>query len=837
MSTPTLDTLVDRIDALEASTAELVDLYAKALLGIDSGSHVLSANVNAKARQVAEQTQTTIAQTQRALQAAQTATLEASKAIQSADRAEQALHTHVWQVTHLKALPTEGLDAGMQCSVARFYAHQAGGGATYVYDAQRAHADHDGAQVIALPALSAWDGLPTSVASFLSWSGSGQGAYVLIGHQALYASQFVADPSDALSVSEGLHRLNQHVTDGTLIYLDIPMVAPSSALVISNNNVKVMGGTFTRNPQSTEYPIWIGKPDTLVNGVVLIGLTIIGEKGSDPLWGKQGVYVRRATNTTLIGCQFKKIGDAAIRLAANVSSPSVEGALESRTDGVQLIGCVFEDCQQITTNNTGAHSLLFSGCVFRRLYSVKLTQRNLVKGKITLFIGCLFDEVQRVLEIQGGGNVEMIHCTGSAQMLVSGYANENTLIEGSVIPYGNITLTQCRFVLACPDGNACYFQAFDSANHQPALNYGAITFNQCHLTSLNPAARFIRMFASTAVIASSHPDLFVDGCQFRGFLGDALVSVVNLVVYPWSVKILNCQWDEVNQVLLGEFRGSGDWSVEICGNQGKVRLSVHVIARNTYGQVLRVNRNHFLCSTNDGVGYAFVDMNFFALSMECLDNRFDMSQCWRSVGSSLAQPKVEGCNLTLGGNQWYLPSASAVGTLPRPFYISSATGIGWVGVLKCYDNVIFGEGRKARAEAASGLSLGALELNYRWVGKEAERRLLKSSYAENISSLAGSWRLTEIYSDGYVCIKGRSQNSAANSFNLYFPHSTAQTSQPMTPMFTPEEPCFPYIVTRLNNGLVVRFSNAAGLDISPWFLYRVEYQITLNEVANVLGGI
>ncbi|MBF4395822.1 right-handed parallel beta-helix repeat-containing protein, partial [Vibrio anguillarum] len=103
-----------------------------------------------------------------------------------------------------------------------------------------------------------------------------------------------------------------------------------------------------------------------------------------------------------------------------------EGALESRTDGVQLIGCVFEDCTQVTTNNTGAQSVIFSGCVLRRIGSVKFTQRNLVKGKPSLLIGCLFDDVSKIIEVQGGGNVEIVNCSGTAEMLIAAYPNAST---------------------------------------------------------------------------------------------------------------------------------------------------------------------------------------------------------------------------------------------------------------------------------------------------------------------------------------------------------------------------------------------------------------------------
>nr|MBF4366030.1 right-handed parallel beta-helix repeat-containing protein [Vibrio anguillarum] len=90
---------------------------------------------------------------------------------------------------------------------------------------------------------------------------------------------------------------------------------------------------------------------------------------------------------------------------------------------------------------------------------------------------------------------------------------------------------------------------------------------------------------------------------------------------------------------------------------------------------------------------------------------------------------------------------------------------------QCYPSYVFGEGRKLRAEPASGLSFAVVEFEFLWVGKEASRRLLKRVFANNIAGVSGAWRVVEVYSDGVVRSHGRHQNQTANDFNLYFPFS------------------------------------------------------------------
>ncbi|WP_260601358.1 right-handed parallel beta-helix repeat-containing protein [Vibrio cholerae] len=838
MSSPSMEALVKTIDALEKSTAELVDLYTQALFGVDSSAHVLSSNVNAKALQVAENALTTTAKAREAALSAHIATEQASRSALHADRSEAATQIAVIHVSHLKALPTYELTDGKQFSVAGFYAESYAGGGLFVFDSERDFSEHNGAEVIALDALKAWDGEEQTVNTFLSWSGVGQGCFVQIGTQTLYASQFVTDPNDPVSVYRGLDRLNKQVTHGSIIYLDRPMVAPSSALIIDKNQVKVIGGALTRTSGATEYPFWVGRADTQVDGVTFIGLSLTGEReDSNPQWGKQGVYIRRATNTAFIGCQFKKVGDAAIRLAASLSSHTVEGALESRTDGVQLIGCVFEDCTQVTTNNTGAQSVIFSGCVLRRIGSVKFTQRNLVKGKPSLLIGCLFDDVSKIVEVQGGGNVEIVNCSGTAEMLIAAYPNASTFVTGQPIPYGNIQIRGGSFVLSCPSGNACYLETLDSPSGERVVNYGSVAILGAKLTSLNPQARLLRAHANPSVTASMHPNIRVDGCQLSNFLGDGLVSVSHSVVDEWSLEIANNQWDEVNRVLVAELSSGGAWSIDLSNNRGKVRLGTHSIARAALGRLLKVHRNRLECSSNEGNSFAFFDMAFFAFALELTENELDVSQYWRPVCASFAQPSTSGCTLKMGGNKLYLPALGAEGTLPRPVYVSAGTGIGWQGVLQCYPSYVFGEGRKLRAETASGLSFSVIEFEYLWVGKESSRRLLKRVFAENIAGVSGAWRVVEVYSDGVVRSHGRHQNQTSNDFNLYFPFSgSTLLAEPFAPQIIPEEPCLPYFVQPISNGLVVRFMNLAGQGVSPWFRYSVEYKVSLNELANWTGG-
>ncbi|MBF4327475.1 right-handed parallel beta-helix repeat-containing protein, partial [Vibrio anguillarum] len=147
--------------------------------------------------------------------------------------------------------------------------------------------------------------------------------------------------------------------------------------------------------------------------------------------------------------------------------------------------------------------------------------------------------------------------------------------------------------------------------------------------------------------------------------------VSHSVVDEWSIEIANNQWDEVNPVLVAELRSGGDWSIDLSNNRGKVRLGTHSISRAVLGRLLKVHRNRLECSSNEGNSFAFFDMAFFAFALELTENELDVSQYWRPVCASFAQPSTSGCTLKMGGNKLYLPVLGAEGTLPRPVYVSA----------------------------------------------------------------------------------------------------------------------------------------------------------------------
>ncbi|MBF4337797.1 right-handed parallel beta-helix repeat-containing protein, partial [Vibrio anguillarum] len=183
----------------------------------------------------------------------------------------------------------------------------------------------------------------------------------------------------------------------------------------------------------------------------------------------------------------------------------------------------------------------------------------------------------------------------------------------------------------------------DSPSGERVVNYGSVEILGAQITSLNPNARLLRAHANPSVTASMHPNIRVDACQLNNFIGDGLVSVSHSVVDEWSIEIANNQWDEVNRVLVAELRSGGDWSIDLSNNRGKVRLGTHSISRAVLGRLLKVHRNRLECSSNEGNSFAFFDMAFFAFALELTENELDVSQYWRPVCASFAQPSTSGC--------------------------------------------------------------------------------------------------------------------------------------------------------------------------------------------------
>lgn len=745
-------------------------------------------------------------------------------------------------ITSISKLPLLGVRNKDVFVVSSFYEGGNCGGGLYSYDPNRSWNDHDGFTVIALGSLSLWNGSEETVMEFLDWTGNGNGCFVLTSTKTLLASNFIEDPTSAGSVYKGLKRLNKQVIKGSVIYIDIAIVAPSSQIKIVKDNVTVMGSSIFRNDFATEYPFWVGDTYTSVNGVSFVGLTIEGNSEQPFEWGKQGVYIKRATNTAFINCRFKKIGDAAIRLASSVPDGTAEGALESRTDGVQIIGCLFEDCTQITTNNTGAHSIVFSGCIFRRVYSTKFTQRNLVRCRTSKIIGCIFDDVRRIVEVQGGGNVEIISCHGTAEQLLTAYSNSSSFVSGEHIPYGNIKFTDCNFTLSCPSDTAIYLETTDGPNNNKVDNYGFITLYGCVLTSTNSQAKLLRMFRNISVDKSMHPSVLVEKCKLKNFVGTSLLDVDNNVLDDWYVGLIDNDWDEVQTVIAANLRETGKWTIDIRKNRGNVQRYVHSLTQTNMGENFIFEDNKLKCTSNDGNGFSFLNLQsqaygFIARNISNQDNVIDLTDNWRPVTLNLAQPKFSNCTLSMGNNKIILPKVGTTRelTLTRPLYVSSQEGIGWEDALMCYPSFVLGsEGRKIRAEGGSGLGFGALELEFMWLSQESRSRLLQRYFSGDKGS---TWRVLNIYSDGVVKSYGRSKNSSSNDFNTYFPFASDKVlDEPYAPAITPEEDCRTYLLQDVAGGFTARFVNSEGAEISPWFRYNVEYKVDINELANYIGG-
>jgi lysophospholipase L1-like esterase len=80
----------------------------------------------------------------------------------------------------VKRLSDVDKSVGISYMVRGFYAGSKIGGGQYAWDASKSKSDHNGWTVVAPEALASWDGSANTVATMLSWTGAGNGAFVMV---------------------------------------------------------------------------------------------------------------------------------------------------------------------------------------------------------------------------------------------------------------------------------------------------------------------------------------------------------------------------------------------------------------------------------------------------------------------------------------------------------------------------------------------------------------------------------------------------------------------------------------------------------------------------------
>lgn len=126
--------------------------------------------------------------------------------------------------------------------VTSFYEAGNGGGGVFNFDPTTPKANHNGYSVIAPEALSAWDGTPSGVPSFLQWTGSGAGAFVRVGFcgdvDPIFAGAVSGVPFDAGLLFDIARRDGDRIVVGA----GFNFVSYSRIFIRTNSRLLVVGG-------------------------------------------------------------------------------------------------------------------------------------------------------------------------------------------------------------------------------------------------------------------------------------------------------------------------------------------------------------------------------------------------------------------------------------------------------------------------------------------------------------------------------------------------------------------------------------------------------------------
>lgn len=284
---------------------------------------------------------------------------------------------------------------------------------------------------------SAYNLTAQAIAEYVN-SGGGGGGGTDRESTRLYLADYVTDPTSVASVDAGITELNSKMQDGMTVDLSGNYVWPEVSLKnTGRKGIYFVGGQFTRTSPGagTEYLIWVDQSiNTVVTGITLDGAS----PGTN--FGSQGIYIRQSSNVVVHGNNFKDIGDGVIRYAHNPSTG--DNTTSVTTDGVVISSNTFENCQQVTSNSTGAYNVVMVANVLKNS-SIKVTQRTPQGDGWTIISKNVFKDRlgDAPVTMQGGANVIMDgntieNCGG----LFKFYPN-NTPFGTENIPSSNIWIT------------------------------------------------------------------------------------------------------------------------------------------------------------------------------------------------------------------------------------------------------------------------------------------------------------------------------------------------------------------------------------------------------------
>lgn len=262
----------------------------------------------------------------------------------------------------------------------------------------------------------------------------------------LYLADYVDDPTNVDSVNAGVLALNSKITaDGMTIDLSGSYVWPDERIDTQGfNGLLITGGKFQRSSpnEGVEYIVWITESEnTLLTGVTLDGAS------EGITWGSQGIYVRQSVNTIIAGNTFNNIGDGVIRYAHKPSS----GPVDATTENVIISNNTFVNCQQVTSNATGAYNAIITNNVLKGS-AIKVTQRTQQETGWTIIANnILSDTLDAPITMQGGYRIIVHHnmiedCGG----LFKFYPN-NSPFDTENIPNCNVYVTDNQIKTATGD--------------------------------------------------------------------------------------------------------------------------------------------------------------------------------------------------------------------------------------------------------------------------------------------------------------------------------------------------------------------------------------------------
>lgn len=385
----------------------------------------------------------------------------------------------------------------------------------------------------------------------------------------LRLSDYVLDGATAAEVGDALEKISAEIQDGYTVDLSGDWKWGEKSLRVEDKKgVTIRGGLFTKTSgeAGAEFLIWVTRCDgTKVNSLTLDG----GEAGV--AFGQQGLYLPRSVNTSVSNCTFLNIGDAPIRYAEKTTAN-----VDTMTDGLVITGCVFHNCTQVTSNNTGAYNVVIDGNVFKNS-SIKVTQTTDQITGATIISNNNFEGIDKPITAQGFYRMHVKNnVMKDCVQLVEFYTNQNTT-QSEYIAFKDVFIEN-NTVYTNSGSRMIYIEARPRIDGVTPLDCdGVISIknnNFYRADGVAPTQNTIGMFAyNSGVYLAKHFD--VSGNNFYGrhfgilnIGGDNAVTILN----GGSIKI-DDNWAELeveNRCLRLTYSCSKvypDFELSICGNK------------------------------------------------------------------------------------------------------------------------------------------------------------------------------------------------------------------------------------------------------------------------------